>query len=103
LKGRLLKSKALPGQRKILPDRAHPACPLCGEFIRMGELHPAEKRAMLVVFLGVVLIMGAIVSPFPRIVIPAAAVFALVAALWAVYVTRNKTDGWQRYVSPYKP
>ena len=95
-KYRLLRSKALPGQRRFLPERATSACPECGGQIALNT-HWSEIVAGGAVVLPVLFYMQRRPAlETASILWPAGALLICMGAMFAVFYFRYWRN-WQRY------
>ena len=96
LNGKLLKSKAYPGERSILPDNAYLVCPFCGGGLKINE-HPIT----LVYVIGEIAIGGfAILIPvvWGNSVLTWALFILGIALANALGAARIKGQtGWKKY------
>lgn len=80
LKLRLLRAKALPGERRLLPSRATPVCPACGGRLAPNT-HWSETAASVMVGVPLLCFMSA----RPDLSLHAAAGWlAAIVALWVI-------------------
>ena len=97
LKGKLLHNRPLPGQRRILPEHAHIACPKCKGFL-LPNTHPIEMRGFLLVIGGGVLPIFLAVWLRLGVYAIAAAILSMVTCTIVATVLFFKyTKSWQRY------
>lgn len=96
LKWKLVKSKPLPGERKILPNQAIPVCSSCGGGM-VSNTHWSEAVAAIILFLSVWAFL-ALRSTFSRVgaIWLGVAILAIWVATYVFFYFRYWRH-WQRY------
>ena len=106
LKRKLLLTRALPGQRRFLPEHATLSCPACKGLLDINE-HPTERsnsvKFDVLAAMFTLLLLGTSMKPAaPSTVFfrfGAASVLVLMAVLLYVQARRSRSQlkEWQRY------
>ena len=98
LKGRLLRTKPAPGERRFLPLRSIPYCSHCCGTLFLN-IHPKEK--MQVVWLALPVIPFELFLKEPQKKLPLLLIACSIAAMLAglAYINFKYLRNWQRYAS----